>query len=173
MTKTSWPPIKDGTKVVTTKANPKIDDWAKEVVEARQWGVKAIVITHYDSHVLSYKVRHEDGTDGYYDSSELQVAQEMIFMGAGEHSEAECKKLHGRLDVGLSLLGGMQQMGSCGDVFEPCTPEEFKRHMAEEMNQGHTVIMAVIEDIASALGAKIRRDDDEMRFILEVEIKRE
>ncbi len=68
----SWPPIKYGTKVVTTEANPEIDDWSKEASCSRQWGVKGTVIMHHDSHGLCYEVEHEDGTIGHYDPSELQ-----------------------------------------------------------------------------------------------------
>lgn len=57
-----YPPIKYGTRVVTTEANPEIDDWNEEVLHDRQWGV----------HGLCYEVRHEDGTVGHYDPSELR-----------------------------------------------------------------------------------------------------
>lgn len=69
----SWPPIKYGTKVVTTEANPEIDGWTEEALRNRQWGVKGTVIMHHDSHGLCYKVQHEDGTVGCYDPSELQA----------------------------------------------------------------------------------------------------
>ncbi len=70
----SWPPIKYGTKVVTTEANPEIDDWSEEALHSRQWGVTGDVIMHHDSHGLCYAVEHEDGTIGYYDPSELRKA---------------------------------------------------------------------------------------------------
>lgn len=69
----SWPPIKNGTNVVTTEANPEIDDWAAGALCNRQWGVKGTVVMHHDSHGLCYEVRHEDGVVGCYDPSELQA----------------------------------------------------------------------------------------------------
>lgn len=68
-----WPPISCGTKVVTTKSNPEIDDWTEESLRARLWGAKGVVIMHHDSHGLCYDVRHEDGTVGCYDPTEFQV----------------------------------------------------------------------------------------------------
>jgi hypothetical protein len=69
----SWPPISRGTKVVTTEANPEIDDWTEDALPKRRWGVKGTVIMHHDSHGLCYEVQHEDGTIGCYDPSEFQI----------------------------------------------------------------------------------------------------
>lgn len=72
----SWPPIKNGTKIITIKANAKIDDWTEEASFSRQWEAKGTVIMHHDSHGLCYEVQHEDGTVGYYDPSEFEVMRE-------------------------------------------------------------------------------------------------
>lgn len=73
----NWPPISHGTKVVTTVANPKIDDW-NEGVERRQWGVKGVIINHHDSHGLCYDIQHGDGTVGCYDPTEFIAHSEGV-----------------------------------------------------------------------------------------------
>lgn len=98
----------------------------------------------------------------------------MIFMGNGEHSRTECKNLHVRLEEGLDQLSGSQQWTPPDDKFgSPCgsTMEEWEE-WTEGQNEISNKIMGVIEDIAAALGAKVHRVDDEMRFISEIEIKR-
>ncbi len=71
--KKPWPPISNGTKVVTTKSNPKINDWSKETRLKRQWGVEGTVIMHHDSHGLCYDIRHKNGSVGCYDSTEFEI----------------------------------------------------------------------------------------------------
>lgn len=69
-----YPPISARTKVKTTQANIALrKEWTDEAWEKRKWGVQGTVITHHDSHGLCYDVRHEDGTEGCYDPSELEV----------------------------------------------------------------------------------------------------
>lgn len=68
-----WPPILPGTFVETTRENPEIDDWGPEARLSRQWGVLGEVLTHHDSHGLSYEVKHPDGTIGHYDPTEFRV----------------------------------------------------------------------------------------------------
>mgnify|MGYP001586349149 FL=1 len=69
-----WLQIDPGTKVKTTKEDPSnADSWTKEAKKRRRWGVEGEVITHHGSHGLCYEVRHEDGTKGCYDPSELEV----------------------------------------------------------------------------------------------------
>jgi hypothetical protein len=91
---------------------------------------------------------------------------EPIFMGAGSsgHTQKECKRLHSRLDDGLSWHSGLQQLATQPAVFEPAQPDEFAK--------GDDAIMDVVTDIATALGCEVRRMDDEMRYILEIERKR-
>lgn len=88
-----------------------------------------------------------------------------------KHIEHLCGLLHERLDEGLSHLSGSQQWTPPGKFGSPSgsTIEEW----IEGQNEISNKIMAVIEDVASALGAKVNRMDDEVRFILEVKIKRE
>ena len=74
MTTQKYPPISPGTLVKTTQENS--DDWTKEALKTRRWGVRGAVIAHHDSHGLCYDVRHEDGTRGSYDPSELEVDDE-------------------------------------------------------------------------------------------------
>ena len=73
MTISTWPPISPGTSVRTTRANPAVTDWTPEALLTRQWGVTGTVLTHHDSHGLSYEVTHADGSVGHYDPSELEI----------------------------------------------------------------------------------------------------
>lgn len=76
MTASVYPPISRGTTVRTTQPNLDLrDEWADEAWVRRKWGVQGKVLTHHDSHGLCYDVRHEDGTVGCYDPSELEVVQ--------------------------------------------------------------------------------------------------
>jgi hypothetical protein len=73
MSDNKYPPISPGTRVKTTEENLEIDDWSESAIPKRKWGVKGEVITHHDSHGLCYDVRHDDGTEGSYDPSELEI----------------------------------------------------------------------------------------------------
>lgn len=74
MSTKTWPPFRYGTRVKTTKPNmKKREGWTPEAWKERKWGVRGEIVGHHDSHGLCYTVRHEDGTVGYYDSSELKV----------------------------------------------------------------------------------------------------
>lgn len=74
MSNDKWPPIDPGTKVRTTQPNlEKKLEWTTEGLASKKWGVRGTVLTHHDSHGLCYDVRHEDGTKGCYDPSELEV----------------------------------------------------------------------------------------------------
>lgn len=68
-----YPPVSPGTLVKTTHANHDIKDWTPEGLASRQWDVKGKVVTHHDSHGLTYEVRHPDGTIGHYDPSEFEL----------------------------------------------------------------------------------------------------
>lgn len=74
MSDQKWPPIDVGTTVKTTEPNlAKQREWTAEAWAGRQWGVEGPVVRYHDSHGLSYKVRHPDGTIGNYDPSELEL----------------------------------------------------------------------------------------------------
>lgn len=76
MTTSKYPPISSGTAVKTTQPNWDLrNEWTDEGWAKRKWGVQGRVITHHDSHGLCYDVRHEDGTVGCYDPSELEVVK--------------------------------------------------------------------------------------------------
>ncbi len=69
-----YPPISPGTLVKTIEPNLALrDEWTDEGWAKRKWGVRGKILTHHDSHGLCYDVRHEDGTEGCYDPSELRV----------------------------------------------------------------------------------------------------
>lgn len=71
-----WPPISPGTSVRTTEPNWNLrKEWTDEGWGRRRWGVQGTVVIHHDSHGLCYDVRHQDGTVGSYDPSELEVVQ--------------------------------------------------------------------------------------------------
>jgi len=73
MTIKKWPPISIGTRVKTLKENSNITDWRIEARASRQWNVYGTVVRYHDSHGLSYEVRHQDGTIGHYDPSEIRL----------------------------------------------------------------------------------------------------
>lgn len=74
MIATKYPPLAQGTLVRTTHENPKLShEWSEEGRRTRKWGVEGIVDNHSDSHGLCYKILHKDGTEGFYDPSEIQV----------------------------------------------------------------------------------------------------
>ena len=72
MNTTNHPPISPEPQS-TTQPNEAIkSDWIPEYWESRQWGIEGKVLTHHDSHGLSYEVEHPDKTVGHYDPSELE-----------------------------------------------------------------------------------------------------
>ena len=76
LSKGKWPPISPGTKVRTTQPNMALrKEWTDEGWESKEWGVQGVVIAHHDSHGLCYDVRHEHGTQGCYDPSELEIVK--------------------------------------------------------------------------------------------------
>ena len=74
MTTRKWPPVSSDSSVKTTRENFTVTDWTLEAKRSRQWGVQGTVVTHHDSHGLSYEIRHPDGTIGHYDPTELEIA---------------------------------------------------------------------------------------------------
>ncbi len=64
--------IQVGDRVQTTQENPKVTDWAEDAKKSRQWGVLGNVTVEHGSHGVCYSVRHDDGTIGYYDPTELE-----------------------------------------------------------------------------------------------------
>lgn len=69
-----YPPISVGQKVRTTQANMMLrKDWTDEGWDSKKWGMQGIVVNYHDSHGLCYEVRHDDGSVGSYDPSELEV----------------------------------------------------------------------------------------------------
>lgn len=69
-----WPPIDRGTEVRTIQPNvEKQHEWTEKGWASKKWGVRGRILRHHDSHGLYYDVRHEDGTEGCYDPSELEV----------------------------------------------------------------------------------------------------
>jgi len=76
----------------------------------------------------------------------MRKFQSFIFMGNDNFTKRDCKDLHKRLDEGLSALSGLQQPSHAA----PC-PETDRDTKAAK--QG---IFDVVEDVAAALGVKIR-----------------
>lgn len=69
--------LQRGTKVRTTQPNmDMIEEWDPEALKRRKWGVTGTVIAEHDAHGLYYVVRHEDGSFGGYDPSELEVTNQ-------------------------------------------------------------------------------------------------
>jgi|688.fasta_scaffold262705_3 hypothetical protein len=75
-TAVSYPPIKPGTAVVTLSPDlSEQNEWTEAGWLARRWGVEGTVLAHSDSHGLCYHVQHADGSDAWYNPSEIQVVQ--------------------------------------------------------------------------------------------------
>ena len=68
-----YSPIASGTKVKTTGEHLSDIAWSEELQANRKWGVTGTVLRHYCGLGLYYDVRHEDGTEGCYDPSELEI----------------------------------------------------------------------------------------------------
>ena len=76
--------IADGTIVMTTEPNRDLRrEWADEVWEKRQWGVKGKIIDHSYYHGPCYSVKHENGKVAWYDPSELRELFNIEVLNAG------------------------------------------------------------------------------------------
>ncbi len=82
-----------------------------------------------------------------------------------KHIEHLCGLLHKSLDEALEDLSGAQQ---------PAHPSSAKEYQleCEAQDKSLEMRMAVVADIATALGLTVRCADDEKRFALEVERER-
>lgn len=96
--------VDPGTLVRTTNPNPEIDDWTDEALAKRKWNVWGIVITHHDSHGLCYDVRHEDGTEGSYDPSEIEILDVETYAHILKLSDEDKKILTNFLDKEVAVL---------------------------------------------------------------------
>jgi len=68
----AYPPIQSGTQVVTLQPNVKMRrEWTEVGWASKKPGFRGRVVGHSDSHGLCYHVVHDDGTDAWYDPSEL------------------------------------------------------------------------------------------------------
>lgn len=59
------------TPVQTLSANPNVTDWSQAVLISRRWGVCGTVMGYSDGHGPTVLVRHDDGTQSWYDPSEI------------------------------------------------------------------------------------------------------
>lgn len=60
-----------GTRVITLNpAGPS--DWVQTLKQSRKWGVVGTIVDYSDSHGLCYKVRHDSGTESWYNPEELE-----------------------------------------------------------------------------------------------------
>lgn len=64
--------LEHGEPVETIEPKKKPKGWDAEALTARKWSVSGKVIDHSDSHGVSYKVRHQDGTEAWYERTELR-----------------------------------------------------------------------------------------------------
>lgn len=62
--------MQKGFGVTTVETEKKSDDWNEP--GDRKFGVKGVIVDESDAHGLCYKVKHEDGTFGWYDPWELK-----------------------------------------------------------------------------------------------------
>ena len=121
----NWPPLECGTRVRTVAIPDVSDDWTEEAKVARRFGVLGRIIRHHDSHGLCYDVRHDDGTEGCYDSNELavlldgreiQVGEilEMLHEWGYERHDEVCPKdgtpcRHSRANIALTQVKNVLQ----------------------------------------------------------------
>lgn len=87
-----------------------------------------------------------------------------------KHVEHLCGLLHERLEEGFSHLSGSQQWTPPGKFGSPSGSSMEEWTEGQDEIQGK--IMAIIEDVATALGAKVHHMNDEDRFLFEVGIKK-
>lgn len=80
----NWPPLENGTRVRTIAIPDVSNGWTEEAKAVRRFGVLGTIIHYHDSHGLCYDVRHDDGTEGCYDSRELVVLLEGREIQVGE-----------------------------------------------------------------------------------------
>lgn len=60
--------------VVLTRYNGKIGSgWDADAVKARKWAVTGVVTDFTDSHGLGFKVRHDDGSEAWYEPEHLML----------------------------------------------------------------------------------------------------
>jgi hypothetical protein len=78
LTKAKHPSYLVGKMVKTTKTGTLRTDWADGVWEKRQWGVNGRIVARHDSHGICYDVKHEDGSIGSYDPSELEPEDNLL-----------------------------------------------------------------------------------------------
>ncbi len=64
--------LEKGQPVETVQPERESTDWEPGALKTRKWNVSGEVIDHSDSHGLVYKVRHSDGTEGWYERRELR-----------------------------------------------------------------------------------------------------
>lgn len=72
-TKVNYPPIKPGTVVFTLGPDFSArKEWTKAGWTARRWSVEGTVLCHSDSHGLCYHVQHADGSEAWYNPTEIR-----------------------------------------------------------------------------------------------------
>jgi hypothetical protein len=54
------------------------NDWSNAALNNRKWGILGNVVAHHDFHGLYYDVLHVDGSNGFYDPSEIIVFSEQV-----------------------------------------------------------------------------------------------
>lgn len=85
MSAKKYPPIQPGTQVITIQSSSVLrEDWSDKGWASKKWGSKGVVISHHDSHGLCYEVKHEDGTEGVYAPSELEVVEPHTYLLTAE-----------------------------------------------------------------------------------------
>ncbi len=76
--------------------------------------------------------------------SENQRVKDYLFMGAGWHSIVSRNKLHRRIDIAVSALGGIQQNGGMGTEFNE-----------ESDKQDQQTLREVAQDVLTAFGLTV------------------
>jgi hypothetical protein len=82
-----------------------------------------------------------------YGGAAMRQFKSMIFLGGGEYSRYEIKKLKKRLEEGLSILSGLQQPPHSRSEEEAKANRAHDREQVKELN-------LIVKDIAMALTGK-------------------
>ena len=102
--KKKWPPLDQGTRVLTTKPDlSDWDQWTAEGLKAKRWGEKGRIIRHIDVHGLCYEVQHVDGRMAWYGPNEfvelkfdlvLNLAHRALMEAESSVASAEASNVH-------------------------------------------------------------------------------
>jgi hypothetical protein len=102
------------TPVITTKPAKESADWTAEARLARRWGLDGKVQEKSDRHGVCYRVKHEDGTEAWYERKELRRKDVL------EHTLAERQEMIEKMRVVSERFYGPATMTGVHAFIEFC-----------------------------------------------------